>query len=219
MGLVSSLSLANHSYSGSFLVAHALLSQDGFRQGGFWEVSRICDVSFWPFQNSSCWWCFVSSVFLTRISYHKITHANDYCGAWPGWVVSANVSPNIFMEQTDIVIQPHSLEDCANNLILTQWTIKSILNIHWKDWCWSRSSNTLATWCEEPIHWKDPDSGKDWVQEEKRETEDEMAGWHHWLNGHEFEQAPRDSEGQGSLVCCSWWGCRESYMTWRLNSN
>ena len=44
-------------------------------------------------------------------------------------------------------------------------------------------------------------------------TEDEMVGWHHGLNGHEFEQAPGDSEGQGSLVCCSPWGCRESDMT------
>ena len=48
---------------------------------------------------------------------------------------------------------------------------------------------------------KDPDAGKDWGQEEKGTTEDEMAGWHHWLNGDEFEQTPGDSEGQGSLVC------------------
>ena len=50
-------------------------------------------------------------------------------------------------------------------------------------------------------------------------TEDEMVGWHHQLNGHEFEQAPGDSEGQGSLACCSPWGCRESDMTERLNNN
>ena len=48
---------------------------------------------------------------------------------------------------------------------------------------------------------KDPDSGKDWRQEEKGKTEDKMVGWHHWLNGHEFEQAPGDGEGQGRLVC------------------
>ena len=52
---------------------------------------------------------------------------------------------------------------------------------------------------------KDPDAGKDWRQEEKGMTADEMVGWHHRLNGHEFEQAPGDSEGQGSLVCCSPW--------------
>ena len=50
-------------------------------------------------------------------------------------------------------------------------------------------------------------------------TEDETVGWHHQLNGHEFEQAPGDSEGQGSLACCSPWGCKESDMTGRLNNN
>ena len=57
---------------------------------------------------------------------------------------------------------------------------------------------------------KDPDAGKDWGQEEKGMTEDEMVGWHHWHNGYEFEQTPGDSEGQGSLVCCSPWGQKES---------
>ena len=49
--------------------------------------------------------------------------------------------------------------------------------------------------------------------QEKRRTEDEMVGWHRRLNRHEFEQTPGDSEGQGSLACCSPWGCRESNMT------
>ena len=48
-------------------------------------------------------------------------------------------------------------------------------------------------------------------------TEDQMVGWYHGLNGHEFEQTPGDSEGQGNMVCCSSWGCRESYMTEQLN--
>ena len=56
--------------------------------------------------------------------------------------------------------------------------------------------------------WKDPDAGKDWRQEEKGTTEDKMVGWHHWLNGHEFEQDPADGDGQGSLVCCSPLGSR-----------
>ena len=55
---------------------------------------------------------------------------------------------------------------------------------------------------------KDPDAGKNWRQEEKGMAEDEMVGWHHWLNGHEFEQAPGDGEGQGRLACCSPCGCR-----------
>ena len=50
-------------------------------------------------------------------------------------------------------------------------------------------------------------------------TEDEMVGWHHRLNGHEFKQTPGDSEGQGSLACHSPWGCKESNMTYQLNNN
>ena len=57
---------------------------------------------------------------------------------------------------------------------------------------------------------KDPDAGKDWGQEEKGATDKEMVGWHHQLNGHEFEQTLGDSEGQGGLVCCSSWGHKES---------
>ena len=76
---------------------------------------------------------------------------------------------------------------------------------------------------EAPILWpldaknwligKDPNAGKDWRQEEKGTTEDEMVGWHHWLNGHEFKHTPRDSEGQGSLFCCSSWSHKVSDMT------
>ena len=64
---------------------------------------------------------------------------------------------------------------------------------------------------------KDPDAGKDWRQKEKGVTEDEIVGWYHWLKGHEFEQTPGDSEGQGNLACCSPWGCKESDTTERLN--
>ena len=71
----------------------------------------------------------------------------------------------------------------------------------------------LATWCKELTHWKRP-----WCWERLRAggigaTEDEMVGWHHRLNGHEFGQTPGDSEGQGSLLCYSPWGHKESDMT------
>ena len=85
---------------------------------------------------------------------------------------------------------------------------KSVLNIHWKDWWWSWSFNSLATDAKNWLIWKDPDAGKNWRQEEKGTTEDEMVGWHHWFDGHEFEQALEDGEGQGGLLCCSPWGCR-----------
>ena len=64
---------------------------------------------------------------------------------------------------------------------------------------------------------KDPDAGKDWRQEEKGMTENGMVGWHHRLDGHEFEQAPGISDGQGSMVCFSPWGHQESDTTERLN--
>ena len=64
------------------------------------------------------------------------------------------------------------------------------------------------------------DAGKDWKQEEKGTTEGEMVGWHHWLNGHEFEQTLWDGEGLRSLVCCNPWGHTESDMTeWPNNKN
>ena len=65
--------------------------------------------------------------------------------------------------------------------------------------------------------WKDPDAGKDWRQEEKGTTEDEMVGWHHRLNRHEFGWTPGVGVGQGGLVCCSPWGRKESDTTERLN--
>ena len=79
--------------------------------------------------------------------------------------------------------------------------MKSTLNIHWKDWI-----EAQIFWPPDAKRWlirKDPDSGKDWRQAEKGATEDEMVGWHHRLNGCEFEQAPGDGEGQGSLARCS----------------
>ena len=76
--------------------------------------------------------------------------------------------------------------------------------------------NTLATWYEE-LTGKDPDAGKDWRQVEKGTKEDEMAGWHHWFDGHEFEQAPGVGDGLGSLACCSPWGRKESDTTEQLN--
>ena len=91
-------------------------------------------------------------------------------------------------------------------------------------WIFIRSTEDEA-----PIFWpphvkrwptgKDPDAGKDWGQEEKRVTEDEIVGWHHWFNGHEGKQAPGKSEGQGSLTCCGLLGHREVDTTEWLNSN
>ena len=76
-------------------------------------------------------------------------------------------------------------------------------------------------WTLDPKSWligKEWDTGRDWRQEGKGVTENEMVGWYHWLNAHEPEQTPGDRE-QGSLVCCSLWSCKESDMTEWLNKN
>ena len=78
---------------------------------------------------------------------------------------------------------------------------------------------TPILWPHDAKNWligKDPDAGKDWWWE-KGTTEDEIVGWHHRLDGHEFEQAPRVGDGQGSLAVCSPWGHKEPDMTERLN--
>ena len=67
------------------------------------------------------------------------------------------------------------------------------------------------------LNGKDPDAGKDWRQEEKGTTEDEMVGWHHRLNEHGFGWTPGVGDGQGGLTCCSSWGHKESDMTEQLN--
>ena len=101
---------------------------------------------------------------------------------------------------------------CLRRLLKVPWTARrsnqSILKeispgVYWKDWCWSWNSNTLDTWCEELTLWKRPWSGKDWGQEEKGMTEDEMVGWHHQLNGHGFGWTPGAGDRQGGLTCCS----------------
>ena len=95
-----------------------------------------------------------------------------------------------------------------------------------KVYSWVFTGRTGAE-AEAPIPWppnaknwltgKDPDGGKDWRQEEKGTTENEMVGWHQQLNGHEFEQAPGVDDGHGHLECCSPWGYKESDTTERLH--
>ena len=111
---------------------------------------------------------------------------------------------------------------CWRRLLRVPWTARrsnqSILKeispgCSLEDWCWSWNSNTLATWCEELTHWKRP-----WCwEEEKGTTEDEMAGWHHQLDGHEFGQAPGAGDGQGSLACCGPWDGKRWDTTEQLN--
>ena len=81
-------------------------------------------------------------------------------------------------------------------------------------------AEALILWPPDVESWftgKDLDAGKHWRQDEKEATEDKIVGWHHWPNGLEFEQIPGGSEGQGSLACCSPWGCKETDMAEQLN--
>ena len=111
---------------------------------------------------------------------------------------------------------------CWRRLLKVPWTTrrsnqsilkKSILNIRWKDY-----AEAPILWPPDVKGWlirKDPDAGKGWRQGEKGTTENEMVGWPHWLSGHEFEEVPEDSKGQGSLMCCSPRGHKGSDTTER----
>ena len=81
---------------------------------------------------------------------------------------------------------------------------------------------TPVLWPTDAKNWligKDPDVGKDWMWEEKGRTEDEMVGWHHWLNGHEFEQALGVGDEQESLMCCRPWGSQRVRHDWATELN
>ena len=81
-------------------------------------------------------------------------------------------------------------------------------------------AETPILWTPDPKNWhiwKDPAAGKDWGQEKKETTEEDMFGWHHWLNGLESEWTPGVGDGQGGLACCNSWGHKESGVTEWLN--
>ena len=114
-------------------------------------------------------------------------------------------------------------KECSNYHTITLLShaskemLKILLNIHWKDWCWSWNSSTLAISCEELTHWK-----RLWCWEGlgaggEGDDKDEMARWHHWLNGCESEWTPGVGDGQGGLACCDSWGRKESDTTEQLN--
>ena len=104
---------------------------------------------------------------------------------------------------------------------------KEIQSVHSKgDKSWvfigrtDAKAETAILWPPDAKNWligKDPDTGRDWVQEENGMTEDEMAGWHHWLYGHAFDWTLEVGDGQGRLACCDSWDCNELDTTERLN--
>ena len=146
-----------------------------------------------------------------RKSYDKILYSksygfsSSYVWVWEldykeGWALNNWCFGTVVLEKT-----LESPLDCKE--------IKSVNPEGNQPWIFIGRTDAKA-----PIFWppdvksqltgKDMNAGKDWRQEEKRLTEHEMVGWHHWLNGHEFEKTLEDGEGQGSLACCSPWGRR-----------
>ena len=132
--------------------------------------------------------------------------------------------------------------DCEEGWVLENWCFwtvvlektlespldyKEIQTVHSKgDQSWvffgrnDAKAETPVLWPPDVKSWligKDPDAVRDWGQEEKETTEDEVAGWHHRLDGCEFEWTPGVGDGQGGLACCNSCGCRESDMTEQLN--
>ena len=116
---------------------------------------------------------------------------------------------------------------CWRRLLKSPLDCKEIQPVHPK---WNQSwifLGRIDAEAEAPILWspdaknqligKDPDTGKDWRWKEKRTTEDEMAGWHHRLDGREFEWTPGVGDGEGGLACCGPWGLKELDTTERLN--
>ena len=133
----------------------------------------------------------------------------DYKESW---------APKNWCFWTVVLEKTESPLDCKEiQPVHSGWIRKSVLNSHWKDWCWSWNSNTLATWCEEPTHWK-----RLWCWDRLGaggEGDDRGwdAAWHYRLDGHEFEWTLEVGDGQGGLVCCDSWGRKELYMTEWLN--
>ena len=99
------------------------------------------------------------------------------------------------------------------------WTARSNQSVlRYQSWRTYAKAETPIFWPPDAKNWligKDPDDGKNWRQKQKRMTEGEMVGWHHWLHGHESKQAPGFDEGQGSLACCwPWFAKRQKLSDW-----
>ena len=115
---------------------------------------------------------------------------------------------------------------CWRRLLRVPWTARRSNQSILRDQSWVFFGRNDAK-AEIPILWtphvkswligKDSDAGRDWGQEEKGTTEDEMAGWHHRLDGRKFEWTPGVGDGQGGLACCDSWGCKELDTTEQLN--
>ena len=172
----------------------------------------------WCIHRSFCHGCFIN-IFRDVRSYHT-RKSNDFSERWK----LATLAKKWIVKSWLILKESWMPKNWCFWTVVLEKTLESpldckeILPVNPKgNQSWIFIGRTDAE-AEAPIHWlsvaksqllgKDPDAGKDWRQE-KGTTEDEMTGWHHWLDGDEFEQALWVGDGQGGLSCYSPWGCKE----------
>ena len=188
----------------------------GRRQQGSQRQWHSWQGSLHPFCKSLCCQCYGSSwkgYCLTRNTMCKFTYGKKPFER----LLILTPKLNRYLR-----IDAFELRYCRR-LFRVPWTARRSNHSILKEVNPEYSLEGLMTEAEAPILWpldvknrltgKDPDAGKDWGQEEKRVTEDEIIGWHHQFNGHKSEQTPGDSEGQRSLACYSSWDHKESDMT------
>ena len=151
----------------------------------------------------------------------------EYWSGWPfpspGSLPDPGIEPSSPALQADSLPSPYEVP----RLFESPLDCKEIQPVHPRgnqSWMFTRRTDveaeTPTLWPPDKknwLIWKDPDAGKDWRWEEKGTTEDEIVGWHHRLNRHEFVWTPGVGDGQGGLTCCSLWGPKESDTTERLN--
>ena len=182
-------------------------------------ITLLCFI-WWP---KECWRRLLRAPCTVRSSNHIKKHRRYFANKGPSGQGYGFSSSHVWMWELD-----HKESWAPKNwcfwMVVLEKTLESPLDckeiqpVHSKgDMSWvffGRNDAETPILCppdaKSCLIGKDPDAGKDWRREEKGTTEDEMAGWHHQLDGHEFEQAPGDGDGQGSLVGCSPWSRKES---------
>ena len=151
------------------------------------------------FLHNQCYSFFSSHVWMWELDYEEDWVPKNWCG-WTVLLEKTLESPLDCKE-----IQPVHSKGDQSWVFIGRTDVEAETPILWPP--------NMKSW----LIWKDPDAWKDWGQKEKGITEDEMVGWHHRLNGHEFEQGLGLGVGQGSLECCSPWSWKELDMTEWLN--
>ena len=204
-----------------------------------WQIDgkTVSDFIFWGLQNRCRWWCsheikrrlLLGRKVMTNLD--SILKSRDITLLTNVCIVKAMVFP-VFMYGCEGWTVKKA--ECWRIDAFELWCWRRLLRVPWT----ARTSNQsilkeispgcsleglmvkLKLWPPHVKSWligKDPDAGRDWGQEEKGMTEDKMAGWHHWLDAHEFEWTPGVGDGQGGLACCNSWGHKESDTTELLN--